>query len=246
MNENRIVHRTKQLACAFCALCISYGTFAGGSISLRKECFLKTGAEPVSAGDVVGPQAAETQVQPRKVALTFDDGPGRYTDELLTELKERGVKATFFVVGSNAKLREDTVKRMYEEGHLVGNHTYSHVELDDMSVAAALEELEKTNEVLEDITGARPEFVRPPYGAWNDCLQAQSQMITVMWDVDPLDWQDQNCSRVADCVLKEVEDGDIILLHDIYQSSVIAALEIVDTLLAQGYEFVTADELILD
>lgn len=188
----------------------------------------------------------ETAQQIKKVALTFDDGPGRYTDELLEALRERGVKATFFVIGKNIEGREDTIRTMYEDGHLIGNHTYSHVELTKISSAAALEELERTNALLLELTGERPEFVRPPYGEWNEMLGSEAQMIPVMWDIDPLDWKYQNCEQVAACVLSDVEEGDIILLHDIYRSSVYAAVEIIDALLEEGYEFVTVDELILD
>lgn len=188
----------------------------------------------------------EAAQQVKKVALTFDDGPGLYTDELLEALRERGVKATFFVIGKNIEGREQTIQTMYQDGHLIGNHTYSHAELTKISCAAALEELERTNALLEQLTGEKPEFVRPPYGEWNEMLGSKAEMISVMWDVDPLDWKYQNCDRVADCVLSDVEEGDIILLHDIYRSSVYAAIEIVDALLEEGYEFVTVDELILD
>lgn len=206
-------------------------------------------AEPTQ-GDVraeqIQPDEARTE-QRRRVALTFDDGPHPvYTEELLDGLKERGVKATFFVIGENIPGNEDIIRRMDQEGHLIGNHTYNHVKISDMSKEDACEQIEKTSALIRDLTGKDTEFVRPPFGEWNKDLECSFVMIPVFWDVDPKDWTTKNVSDVVRRVLENTENGDIILLHDCYRSSVQAALEIVDELQGRGYEFVTVDELILE
>ena len=182
-----------------------------------------------------------------KVALTFDDGPHPvYTPQLLDGLKERGVHATFFVVGENIPGNEEILKRMDAEGHLIGNHTYSHVKLSELDTARACAEVEKTNALICEVTGKEPEFIRPPFGEWKKTMECSLEMIPVLWDVDPLDWTTKNTALVVERVLKDTKPGDIILLHDYYQSSVDAALEIVDALMERGYKFVTVDELILE
>lgn len=182
-----------------------------------------------------------------KVALTFDDGPHPvYTPQLLDGLNERGVHATFFVVGKNILGNEALLKRMETEGHLIGNHTYSHVKLSELDIARVCAEVEKTNALICEVTGKEPEFIRPPFGEWKKAMECSFEMIPVLWDVDPLDWTTKNTALVVERVLKDTKPGDIILLHDYYQSSVDAALEIVDALTERGYKFVTVDELILE
>ena len=183
----------------------------------------------------------------KKIALTFDDGPHpSYTEQLLDGLKERGVHATFFVTGEHAALHPDIIKRMQEEGHLIGNHTYSHIQLRKDNRDAFKQELIKTNAILKEITGEDVEFVRPPYGSWDKSFEAELNMFPVLWTIDPLDW----CSENADCVAKRIVDkageNDIILMHDYYDSSVTAAFEVVDELLKEGYEFVTVEEILFD
>lgn len=185
-------------------------------------------------------------VKPR-VALTFDDGPHPvYTPELLDGLKERQVKATFFVVGKNIEGHEDIIRRMDEEGHLIGNHTYDHVKITGMPAEQACAQIMKTSTLVEKITGKRTEFIRPPFGAWDKTLDCGFEMFPVLWSVDPLDWTTKNTDAVVRKVLDEAEEDSIILLHDFYDSSVEAALRIVDTLQKKGYEFVTVDKLILE
>ena len=182
-----------------------------------------------------------------KVALTFDDGPHPvYTPQLLDGLNERGVHATFFVVGKNILGNEALLKRMETEGHLIGNHTYSHVKLSELDIARACAEVEKTNALICEVTGKEPEFIRPPFGEWKKAMECSFEMIPVLWDVDPLDWCCGSSSTVIEKVVKAVEEDDIILLHDASESSVEAALGIIDALEKQGYEFVTVDEVIFE
>lgn len=180
----------------------------------------------------------------KQVALTFDDGPsGTYTEILLDGLKERGVKATFFVIGRYAEEYPEVIRRMDEEGHVIGNHTYNHVQLNKLSEAEAKKELEMTNKVIESITGKEPVFVRPPFGEWNRKKEFPVELIPVLWNVDPLDWKVLNTETVVNRIVKHVDDGDIILLHDSYPTSVEAAFQCIDILQKEGYQFVTVDEL---
>lgn len=192
---------------------------------------------------------AETRpvVEVKRIALTFDDGPHPfYTEPLLDGLKKRGVQATFFVTGQNAALHPDIIKRMHDEGHLIGNHTYTHIALTKSNREKYKQELVKTNEAIQQITGEEVQYVRPPYGAWDKNLENELNMFPILWSVDPLDWCKSNASCIARTVLKKAGDNDIILMHDYYKSSVEAALMVVDELQKQGYEFVTVDKLLFD
>ena len=193
------------------------------------------------------PVISKTAGTPKYIALTFDDGPSRkYTPILLDGLKERGVHATFFLMGKNIEGEEDIVKRMSEEGHLIGNHSYEHIQLTKAGAKAVCEAVEHTQEQIEAITGKRPEYIRPPYGDWNEELEEEIGMTPVLWSLDSLDWKLKDTGKIIRQVLKDVKDGDIILLHYIFPSSVEAALELIDILQKEGYVFVTADELLIE
>ncbi len=196
-----------------------------------------------------GKKEPESKAEQPKIALTFDDGPNaKHTPFLLDGLKERNVKATFFLIGKNIEAGDNSeiVKREWEEGHLVGNHTYNHVEITRVSNETAYQEIKKTNDLITGITGEPVEYMRPPFGLWQKALEQRIHVFPVMWTVDPLDWATENEDEIVNKVVTEVEENDIILLHDCYKSSVRAALRIVDLLEAEGYQFVTVDELLLD
>ena len=191
--------------------------------------------------------ASATPVEAPKIALTFDDGPSAaWTPVLLDGLKERGVKATFFLIGENADKNPEIVKLMEDEGHLIGNHTYHHVELTKVSENEARLELADTSAVIVRITGKEPEYMRPPFGAWQRKLEQEIEMLPVLWTIDPLDWTTENQDEIVNKVVTEAEENDIILLHDCYKSSVEAGLRIVDILQEEGFVFVTVDELLLN
>ena len=191
--------------------------------------------------------ASATPVEAPKIALTFDDGPSAaWTPALLDGLKERGVKATFFLIGENADKNPEIVKRMAEEGHLIGNHTYHHVELTKVTEKEARSELADTSAAIVRITGKEPEYMRPPFGAWQRKLEQEIRMLPVLWTIDPLDWTTENQDEIVNKVVTEAEENDIILLHDCYKSSVEAGLRIVDILQEEGFVFVTVDELLLN
>ena len=228
------------MACYACLLVI------GGLLTWLKYDYNAVKMEDVreACGYV---SASATPVEAPKIALTFDDGPSAaWTPALLDGLKERGVKATFFLIGENADKNPEIVKRMAEEGHLIGNHTYHHVELTKVSENEARLELADTNAVIARITGKEPEYMRPPFGAWQRKLEQEIQMLPVLWTIDPLDWTTENQDEIVNKVVTEAEENDIILLHDCYKSSVEAGLRIVDILQEEGFVFVTVDELLLN
>lgn len=207
------------------------------------------GEAPGTAYANASAYVADSIMEKPKIAITFDDGPSAvYTPRLLDGLKERGVKATFFLIGQNIEKEggSEIVKRMYEEGHLIGNHTYHHVEITKVSNDEAYQELMLTNEAIENITGEEVQFMRPPFGLWQKELEKKIHVLPVMWSIDPLDWATENVDEIVNKVVTEAQENDIILLHDCYDSSIKAALRIIDLLQAEGYEFVTVDELMLD
>lgn len=200
------------------------------------------------SSDSVRSQNVSDEVKP-VVALTFDDGPNASSTPILLDgLKERKVRATFFLIGENVEKDENEkiVKRMYEEGHLIGNHTYTHCNLSKLETGEAKKELEQTDTVIEKITGKQPVFVRAPYGELPVDSKQDLNRIYIGWTVDPLDWMTEDTGAVVKTVVEEINPGDVILLHDCYPSSVQAAIRIVDLLQGKGYEFVTVDHLIMD
>ena len=182
--------------------------------------------------------------EPPKIAITFDDGPSPlYTEKLLDGLKERGVKASFFLIGKSAEQYPELVKRMAQEEHVIGNHTYSHVQLSACSYEEAVEEIRKENEILFGLTGKVPVYIRPPFGSYTSKLEEKFPMEKVLWTIDPEDWKVRNTQTIVRHVISHAKDGGIILLHDQYATSVEAAFQIIDQLKAEGWEFVTVEEL---
>lgn len=180
------------------------------------------------------------------VALTFDDGPsGKYTRALLDGLYDRGAKATFLLCGYRIQDYPDVTQRIFDEGHEIGLHGYSHKNMQNMSRRDIAAELMETQALLPE--GCHPAFFRPPGGLRSDAILqvAQARGLAILhWSVDPHDWELSDTAAIENAVLKTVSDGDIILLHDMSSSSVEAALDIVDALLKEDYEFVTVSELV--
>lgn len=180
-------------------------------------------------------------------ALTFDDGPDREcTGRLLDGLRERGVKASFFLMGQNIEGNEELVRQMQRDGHLIGNHGYSHEKMTADGLETVCESIEHTQKLIESITGEAPLYLRPPYGDWSEELECRLDVRPILWSVDSLDWKLKNAQAIVRRVEGEVENGDIILMHDIFPDSVDAALQLVDRMLEEGYAFVTVDELMID
>ena len=196
-----------------------------------------------AARPAAGP--AELPAESRFVALTFDDGPRRDTTaRLLDGLRERGASATFFLVGQRIAGSEDLLRRMRDEGHQVGNHSWSHADLKSESDWGLQQEVGRTDALLRQVLGEEDYWLRPPYGF---LTARQRQLLTVpvvKWSVDPEDWKLRNTEKDVAAVLRAVQPGDIILMHDTIPATVDAALQIVDALQAQGYTFVTVEELL--
>ncbi len=180
------------------------------------------------------------------VALTFDDGPGDYTAPLLDELAARGVRATFFVLGSQVEKYPDVVARMAADGHAIGNHSWLHPRLTNLSAEEAGWQIDATTAAVQQITGTAPTLVRPPYGASNDTVLAVLAArgdAAVMWSVDTEDWRNRDVGVTTQRALAAVP-GAIILMHDIHLSTVQAVPGIVDQLQAVGFTLVTVPELL--
>ena len=183
----------------------------------------------------------------KQIAITFDDGPNpEYTMKLLEGLKKRGVKATFFVLGAEVEKYPDIVKKIDDGGHLIGVHSYEHVNFGQIGDEAAIEQIEKTQEAIHNVTGKYAGYIRPPYGCWKKSLDVEVPLIEVLWDIDPLDWATKDADTVVQRILKGVTEGSIILLHDASQSSVQAAFSVIDILQQENYEFVTVEDLLLE
>ena len=214
-----------------------------GMLSLVKQASAKaTAFEDFSTDTIAGIPVEE----PPRIALTFDDGPNaRYTPILLDGLKKRNIQASFFLIGENIEGNEDILLQMRRDGHLIGNHTWDHVQLDKIPAEKARLEIEKTNNRIYEASGIYPSYVRPPFGAWIKNLELSVTMFPVFWDVDTLDWKNQNVDSILSVAEKQIHDGSIILMHDGYQTSVDAALKIADLFAEKGYVFVTADQLLL-
>ena len=197
---------------------------------------------PRQAVTAEGP--AELEADPPLIAITFDDGPRRSTTtDLLDGLALRGVKATFFLVGEMISGNEDLVARMAEEGHQIGVHTYDHRKLTALNAADFASQVGRTRDMLVEITGLDSFLLRPPYGMVDNGVKKRSGDPIILWSIDPEDWNDKNVERIVSHIVSNAKDGDIILLHDIYPTSVEAALRVVDALHEKGFLFVTVEEL---
>jgi cellulose synthase/poly-beta-1,6-N-acetylglucosamine synthase-like glycosyltransferase/spore germination protein YaaH/peptidoglycan/xylan/chitin deacetylase (PgdA/CDA1 family) len=215
------------------------------------------------------PKASEierlSKPEKKEIVLTFDDGPDpKYTKEILDILNKYQIKATFFTIGKHAMLYQDILTQIYKEGHEIGNHSFSHSNIDEVSDSQLKFELNTTERIIQGITGRSPILYRPPFGNYlnthdgdNMDIYVRSKFqrimditqmgyITVNYDIDSEDWKAQNSKEIVDKVLKEVSDGDIILLHDgggDRTATVQALPEMIEKLKSQGYEFVTIGEL---
>ena len=191
------------------------------------------------------PHPARAAWDSKYVALTFDDGPsGKYTQALLDGLYDRGVTATFLLCGYRMEQYPDITQRIFEEGHEIGLHGYSHKNMLGLSRRDIAAEIMDSTALLPE--GCRPAFLRPPGGCCSDAVRqvAQARGLAILsWSVDPRDWATNDRLAIEKAVLGNIQDGDIVLLHDMSESSVQAALDIVDVLLKEDFEFITVSEL---
>ena len=205
-------------------------------------------AAPTSAAK---PQITFSQcnVEGPYIAMTYDDGPhAANTPRLLDMLKQRNIKATFFVVGECAAEYPAIMKRIVAEGHEVANHSWSHPLLSKMAEGGVTEQLQKTHDAIVNTTGVAPKIMRPPYGGFTANQRAWANgkwgYKIILWDVDPLDWKVRNAEHVKSEILRHTVAGSIVLSHDIHKSTVDAMPDTLDGLIGRGFKFVTVSELL--
>lgn len=177
------------------------------------------------------------------IALTFDDGPSKYTADILDQLEKYGGHATFFVVGNRVSSFSKTIKRAYDLGCEIGNHSWSHPALSSISVSAMQKQISDTDKAIEKVIGVKPTLLRPPYGAVDSEVKRYAGKPLIHWSIDTRDWATQSSSRTISSVLNNVRDGSIILMHDIYSATRNAAVSLIPTLVKKGYQLVTISEL---
>ena len=179
----------------------------------------------------------------KAIALTFDDGPSKQTRKILATLAEYDGLATFFTVGERLDDYSETLQMIYDSGCQIGMHTYSHANLRKLSKSEILDEINKTNDLIYKYTGEYSHLVRPPYGAVNDTVKATVEQPMINWSIDTRDWESRDADSVYNAIMSSVQDGDIILMHDLYSSTAEAVSRVVPELVAQGYQLCTVDEL---
>ena len=214
-----------------------------------------TGASPASSSQASTPSTPEARtysschVDGPYVAMTFDDGPRPgTTTQLLDILKQRNIKATFFMIGTNVVAHPEIARRVLAEGHEIGNHTWTHPQLSKLSNQQVTEELTKTQEAIKNACGFAPTLMRPPYGAitklQREWIEKQFGLNVILWSVDTNDWRRPGASVISQRIIKGAQPGAIILQHDIHQQTVDAMPAALDALLAKGFKFVTVSQLI--
>lgn len=179
----------------------------------------------------------------KMVALTYDDGPSIYTPRILKTLKENNSVATFFVVGNRVPMYSDTVKKAYDMGCEIGNHTYEHKSLPNLSETEVKRQISKTNKEVKKAIGEKPVIMRPTGGATNTNIKKWVGMPSIIWSIDTLDWKTRNADSTKRAVLDHVKDGDIVLMHDLYSATATASETIIPELVRRGYQLVTVSEL---
>ena len=203
-------------------------------------------AATVPSSRVFGPSLVLGPAHSNYIALTFDDGPSvPYTGQILDLLGERSVKATFFVCGQNVELYPELARRIVTEGHSIGNHTYSHPFLYLLGPRATSEEIDRTQSIIEEVTGVRPKFFRPPYGIrWFGLsrILGERGLTLVQWSVTGYDWKNRREEIVA-AALKGLQPGAIMLFHDIHAETVAALPVILEGVKAAGLEPVEISKL---
>lgn len=216
--------------------------------AVRVAIMPKDGGVPEEIQNNAAPQnQSGRNIDPNRpmVALTYDDGPNApVTNRILNSLEAVGGRATFFVVGSNVHGRNATImKRAFDMGCEIGNHTYRHENLTKLSAEAIKSTISSTDQKVIEVTGTSPSLVRPPYGAKNASVLNTIGKPAILWSIDTLDWKTKNASSTINAVLNHVKDGDVILMHDIYGPTADASETIIPELVKRGYQLVTVTEL---
>lgn len=203
--------------------------------------------EPASSEEPSSQPAAPKPKVKGAAAITFDDGPGAHTARLLNALKQYDAKATFFVVGNRVANNKSLIQRMINEGHEVGNHSYSHRDLRKLSDANVINQLRNTNNAIAAITGMNPKVMRPPYGAFDrrvTRLAKQEGLALVLWTPSPQDWKYKDSDYVYNYIINNVKPGSTLLLHDIHKTTVDGFIRALPVLTERGIKLVTVSELV--
>lgn len=234
------------------------GAAVTGWQKIKKETYYFTSDSKMATGDIhVGlvrcsfgedgklKSKKKAQIDPNKpmVALTFDDGPGKRTNEILDVLEEYNAHATFFMLGQKVPSFQKEVKKMKKIGCELGSHSYDHANLSKLDDEGIKKQMSDTNENLKKASGSFASVMRPPYGAINDTVKENVGSPMILWNIDTLDWKTRDVQKTIDAVMDHVEDGDIILLHDIHTETVDATIELIPKLEDAGYQLVTVSEM---
>lgn len=177
------------------------------------------------------------------IALTFDDGPSKYTKGILELLKKYDARATFFVIGNKVELYQDIIREMIALGNEIGNHSYNHKWLTKVTDDELVNQINMTQNIIKETTGITPKLFRPTYGSINQHLRKQISLDIIMWDVDTSDWKTTNPQKISSYTLKNIKENDIILMHDTHKQTYEALKIMLPKLKEQGYQFVTVSEL---
>lgn len=234
--------------------CVGWLELGDDSYYFDQEAKMVTGELRIGASQCVFDKkgklvSKESSLDPSKpmMALTFDDGPGPRTMELLNVLEQYNARATFFMTGTglnNNKVDvEATVKKMEEIGCQLGNHTMTHPQLSKLDASGVQSQIGGVNSLLSEIVGHGATILRPPYGAKNETVRANAGMPLGMWSIDTRDWETRNVQKTVDCIMNVAGDGDIVLMHDIHTESIDAAIAAIPKLIEKGYQLVTIEEL---
>lgn len=222
--------------------------FDEGTVLKSPNGVISAGIPDDILGDSLRDSIKERYIDPQKpmVAITYDDGPGGEAENRILDcLEKNGAVATFFYLGNRVPADAKTVKRAYEMGCEIGNHTWNHPVLTSMSMKEVRKQFSKTNNEIKKACGAEPTVFRPSYGETNSKIDKASKMPVIMWTIDTLDWESRNAKKVFKSVKREKNlDGDIILMHSIYDSTAKATELIIPYLKKKGYQIVTISELI--
>lgn len=217
-------------------------------ISLPEETNVIVTEEETEEGPIVEEteeiveEEIEEHVEKKVVALTFDDGPSKYTSELVDILEANNAHATFFLVGVNISANSDGVVKAYEHGNEIAIHTYSHTSFTKMTIEDVINEIEMTRDIIEDLGVEPANLVRPPYGNINDEIKNSINTSFILWNVDTEDWKSRDVETIKEEVYKAISEGDIILFHDVYPTTIEAVKELLPEL-SEEYEFVSVSEL---
>lgn len=193
--------------------------------------------------NVLETSLSKTYKTKKLICLTFDDGPSKYTDELLNILYKNKCRATFFISGSDIVANKDIIKRIDTYGNQIGNSGYSHIPFTRLDVDEVNVEIAMTSTMLIDLGVNSSNIVRPPFGKLSESLQEEIHAPFILYDVDPEDWKHQDKNYIKQAIKDRVEDGSIVLLHDQYKETIDAVEELIPELKEEGYEFVTISEM---